>query len=155
MPPSLPESVSQSLNQRWRERPRCPASRVTPGRRVGVVHAIVGRAACRCVRAQVLQDERAARVFVFVSRFAGMKRRMNRTEIGSRASLRFPGRNLAFADPDLAVAPIADFSLAPCSASSTLFASLRPGASAGPAGVDNACARHVHGPYAMAGILVA
>jgi hypothetical protein len=33
VPPSQPESVSQSLNQRWRERPSCPASPVTPGRR--------------------------------------------------------------------------------------------------------------------------
>ena len=71
VPPSPSVSVSQSVNQRWRERPRCPARRVTPGRRDGVVHAIVGRAACRCLRAQVVQDERAARVHVFVSRFAG------------------------------------------------------------------------------------
>jgi hypothetical protein len=35
--------MSQSVHQRWRERPRCPALRVTPGRRGGVVHAIVGR----------------------------------------------------------------------------------------------------------------
>ena len=49
VPPSPPEPLSQSLNQRWRERPRCPASPVTPGRRDGVVHAIVGRAACPAV----------------------------------------------------------------------------------------------------------
>ena len=86
VPPSPPEPVSQSLNQRWRERPRCPASPVTPGRRDGVVHAIVGRAACRCLRAQFVQDERAARVHVFVSRFAGTRRPTDRTEIGSRVS---------------------------------------------------------------------
>jgi hypothetical protein len=39
VPPSPPESLSQLQNQRWRERPRCPASPVTPGRRDGVVHA--------------------------------------------------------------------------------------------------------------------
>ena len=90
VPPSLPESVSQSLNQRWRERPRCPAPPVTPGRRDGVVHAIVGRAACRCLRVRFVQDERAARVHVFVSRFAGTMRPTNRTAIGSSACDVFP-----------------------------------------------------------------
>ena len=71
LPPSLSVSVSQSVNQRWRERPRCPALALAPGRGDGVVHAIVGRAACRCLRAQVMHDERAARVLVFVSRSAG------------------------------------------------------------------------------------
>ena len=48
VPPSLPEPVSQSQNQRWRERPRCPALPVAPERRDGVVHASVGRVPCRC-----------------------------------------------------------------------------------------------------------
>jgi hypothetical protein len=33
--PSLSVPMSQSVNQRWRERPRCPALRVTPGSREG------------------------------------------------------------------------------------------------------------------------
>jgi hypothetical protein len=37
--------------------------------------------------------------------------------------------------------------LAPCSASSMLFASTRP--RAGPSGIDDACARHMSGSYAM------
>jgi hypothetical protein len=61
VPPSSSVLVSQSVNQRWRERPRCPARPVTPGRRDGVVHAIVGRVACQRLLAHVVQDKRAAR----------------------------------------------------------------------------------------------
>ena len=127
VPPSPSVSVSQSVNQRWRERPRCPALRVTPGRRDGVVHAIVGRAACRCLRAHVVQDERAARAHVFVSRFAGTnaacKRNRNqfvRVALCSRQKRHVCGSRFRHRT-------IAPFMLAPCSASSMLFASLRPG----------------------------
>jgi hypothetical protein len=94
----------------------------------------------RCLCTQVVHDERAARVLVFVSRSAGMKRRMNRTEIGSRASERFPERTPA-ADPDPAAAPsrISCWRRAqPRQCSSR--ASTRP--AAGPSGIDDACARH-------------
>jgi hypothetical protein len=121
LPLSLSVSVSQSVNQRWRERPRCPVLRVTPGRRDGVVHAIVVRAACRCLRAQVVHDERAARVLVFVSRSAGMKRRTNRTRNGLARVPMFRGRSAAFAI-QIPLVTIAHFRLAPCSASSILFA---------------------------------
>ena len=47
---------------------------------------------------------------------------------------------------------IAPFMLTPCSASSMLFATLRPGP-AGPSGIDDASARHVSGNYAMVGNL--
>ena len=104
VPPSPPEPVSQLLNQRWRERPRCPASLVAPGRRDGVVHAIVGRAACRCPRAQFVQDEGAAREHLVVSRFAGTRRPMSCTEIGSRACSSFH-KKVARTNPDLAAAP--------------------------------------------------
>ena len=57
VPPSPSVSVLQSMKQRWRERPRCPALRVTPGRRDGVVHAIVGRVARRRFRAVNVPDE--------------------------------------------------------------------------------------------------
>ena len=59
VPPSLSEEVSQSRNQRWRERPRCPAPPVTPGRRDGVVHAIAGRVPCRPSRSVFVQEDRA------------------------------------------------------------------------------------------------
>ena len=119
--------VSQSLNQRWRERPRCPALPVTPGRRDGVVHAIVGRAACRCLRAQLVQDERAARVHVFVSRFAGTNAADESHRNRFARVAMFPGRNVAFCGSRSRRRTIAPFMLAPCSASSMLFASLRPG----------------------------
>jgi hypothetical protein len=80
LPPFLSVPMSQSVNQRWRERPRCPAPRVTPGRRDGGVHVIVGRVARRRVRAVNVQDERAARVHVFGATFAGRIRLANRTE---------------------------------------------------------------------------
>ena len=126
VPLSSSVAVSQSMNQRWRERPRCPARRVTPGHRNGVVHAIVGRAACHCLCAQVVQEERAACVHVFVLTFAGRSdaqakqkpvrgqfgcSRQKRHVCGSRSRQR----------------TIAGFMMAPCSASSMLFAALRPG----------------------------
>ena len=147
VPPSLPESVSQSLNQRWRERPRCPAPPVTPGRRDGVVHAIVGRAACRCLCEQVERDERAARVLVFVPRSAGMKR-PNRTEIGSRASQRFPeGTPLLRIQISLPHHRAFHAGAVLDVVNALRFASTRP--TAGPSGIDDACARHAPGNYAM------
>ena len=154
VPPSLPESVPQSLNQRWRERPRCPASRVTLGRRDGVVHVIVGRAACRCLRAHVVQDERAARVHVFVSKFAGTKLPTKPTEIGPRTFHGFSGRNVATLDPDFCCRTIAISMLAPCSASSMLFASLRPGRRPGLRALTTPARGTVMGTCAMAGVLV-
>ena len=115
---------------------------------------IVGRAGSRCLSAQVVHDERAARVLVFISRSAGMKRRMNRTEIGSRASQRFPERT-----PPLRIQiPLshhrafhAGAVLSPVNA--LRFASTRP--AAGPSGIDDASARHDLGYCAMAAFLMA
>jgi hypothetical protein len=126
---------------------------VTPGRRDGVVHAIVGRAQCRCLRAQVVHDKRAARVLVFVSRSAGMKRRTNRTKMGSRASQCFPEGAPPFADPD----PAGDHRAFQAGAVLSLvnalrFASTRP--AAGPSGIDDASAWHDLGYCAMAGFLM-
>ena len=148
VPPSLPEPVSQSLNQRWRERPRCPAPRVTPGRRDGVVHAIVGRAGCRCPRAHVVQDKRIARVHVFASRFAGTMVPTKRTEIGSCASHGFLEETSRSWIQILRSHHRAFHSGAVLGVVNALrFASTRP--SAGPAGIDDASARHVPGSYAM------
>ena len=57
--------MRRSLHQRWRERPRCPASPLAPASRDGVVHAIVGRAASRCLCDPFVQERRAAGVPVF------------------------------------------------------------------------------------------
>ena len=105
VPPSSSVSVSQSVNQRWRERPRCPARRVTPGRRDGVVHAIVGRVACRCLRAQFVQDKRAARVHVVrvEIRRNNAARKPNRNRFARVALV--PGATSRSADPDSGIAP--------------------------------------------------
>ena len=143
-----------SLHQRWRERPRCLAPPVTPGRRVGVVHAIVGRAARCCLRAQVVQDGRAARVHDFVSRSAGTMRPTNRTAIGSRACYVFPGGTSGSCIQILPSHHRAFHAGAVLSVVNALrSASTRP--KAGPAGIDDACARHDVGYYAMAGFLMA
>jgi hypothetical protein len=149
VPPSRPEPVSLSLNQRWRERPRCPALRVTPGRRDGVVHAIVGRAACRCPRAHVVRDTRIARVHVFVSRFAGTMLPTTRTDIGPRASHGCPGRTSRSWTQILRSHHRAFHSGAVLGVVNALrSASTRP--SAGPAGIDDASARlFVPGTHAM------
>jgi hypothetical protein len=125
VPPSLSEEVSQSLNQRWRERPRCPATPVTPRRRDGSFTPSLDPA-CRCLRAQFVQDERAARVHVFESGFAGTRRSMSGTEIGPRTRPSFRKKRHTYQSRSCR-RTIAPFMLAPCSASSMLFASLRPG----------------------------
>jgi hypothetical protein len=148
VPPSLPEPVSQSQNQRWRERPRCPALPVAPERHDGVVHASVGRVPGR-------RDECSAR--------AGRTRRPRAHDrvqvrrdkaVGDPLANRVRSRghvsrkNVAFATQDFAPDTIAPSMLAPCSASSTLFARFDP-AEGRAFGIDDACARHVSGSYAM------
>ena len=55
-----------------------------------------------CPRAHVVQDKRAARMHVFVSRFAGTNaaHESNRSRFVRVACV--PGRNVTFADPDQA-----------------------------------------------------
>ena len=152
LPPSLSVPLSQWVNQRWRERPRCPALRVTPGRRDGVVHAIVGRAACRCLCTEVVQEERAARVHVFVSRFAGRRRLADRTDTCSGTSNVFPEKASRLQTQIQASHHRALDTGAVLSVVNALrSASTRP--VAGPAGIDDASARHVFSNYAMVGNL--
>jgi len=126
VPPSPPEPVFAVADQRWRERPRCPALTVTPGRRDGVVHAIVGRAACRCLRAQFAPHGRAAHVRVLVSRFAEeFGRRVEQKPVRARRMDSWKKRHVVTSRSCRRT--IASLMLAPCSASSMLFASLRPG----------------------------
>ena len=142
VPPSLCEPVSQSMHQRWRERPRCPAPPVTPGRRDGVVHAIVGCAACHCPRAPFVQDERAARVHVFVSTLAGTMRPTNRTEIGSCASRFVPeGSSRLRIQIEASHHRAFDGGAVLGVVNALRFAPTRP--AAGPSGIDDACARHL------------
>jgi hypothetical protein len=151
VPPSLQESASQSQNQRWRERPRCPALPVAPARRGGVVHAIVGRVACRChlcaARAGRTRRPRAHdRIEVRRDKAVGD---LLTDCVRSRSNL--SRKNVAFGESVFAPDTIASLMLAPCSASPMLSAALRPGCSPGLQGIDDASARHVSGSYAMVG----
>lgn len=148
VPPSIPEPVSQSLNQRWRERPRRLALPVAPERRDGVVHAIVGRAACCRPACPVRAERRAAHVNMFVSGFARMRRSVIRPEIGSRAPQCFPEERRIHGVRYVAPHHRAFDAGAVLSVVNALrFASTRP--RAGPSGIDDASARHVSGSYAM------
>jgi len=153
MPPSSSVLVSQSVNQRWRERPRCPARRVTPGRRDGVVHAIVGRVACQRLPAHVVQDKRAARaarVRVEIRRNNAARKR-NRNQFVRLALV--PGATSRLRIQIQASHHRVDHAGAVLSVVNALrFASTRP--AAGPSGIDDACARHDLGYCAMAGFLM-
>jgi hypothetical protein len=122
--------VQQSLHQRWRERPHYAALPLTPGCRNGVVHAIVTRVPCRCPRVPFVQEHRAARLPLCVP-----------TCVSPRGRRRGPAMRLAICSCAVPVLlqnlshslvmivppTIAPTMLAPCSASSMLFAWLRPG----------------------------
>jgi hypothetical protein len=152
VPPKPAVAVSQPVNQRWRERPRCPALRVTRECRDGVVHAIVGCVARRRVREVNVQDERAARAHVFVSSFAGRMWSTNGTEITSYPSAVFLVEATRLRSQIHAWNHRAFHAGAVLSLVNALrFASTRP--SAGPAGIDDASARHLFGNYAMVGKL--
>lgn len=152
VPPSPSVAMSQPVNQRWRERPRRPALRVTPGRRGGVVHAIVARVARRGVRAVNVQDERAARVHVFGATIAGRIRFANRTEISSSASNVCP-TEASWLQTQIQASHhrVLDAGAVLGVVNALRSASTRP--TAGPAGIDDASARHVVGNYAMVGNL--
>jgi len=126
VPPSLPEPKPLSLNQRWRERPRCPASRVTPGRRGGVVHAIVGRAVSRVSAQRVRQGETRRPPACVVGVFLSENQADNYTGAWSRRAP-FTSIRAHTAAPQMCACTIACSMLAPCSPSSMLFAALRPG----------------------------
>ena len=84
LPPRRRVPVPMSLHQRWRERPRCRARHLTPEHPDGVVHAIVGRVPCPCLRAKSVQENRAARVLRFVHTCEDRSRPPTRVAIGSR-----------------------------------------------------------------------
>jgi hypothetical protein len=92
VPPSLPQPVSQSQNQRWRERPRCPALPVAPDRHDGVVHASVGRVPCRRRERSARAGQTRRRVHRIMSEFAGTKQWVIRSQIASARVAMFPGR---------------------------------------------------------------
>jgi hypothetical protein len=99
-----------------------------------------------------VQDKRAARGRIFVSRFSGRKRLTSRTRIRSCASQVFPAERSSFQIQIQASHHRAFDAGAVLDVVNALrFASTRP--TAGPAGIDDASARHVFGNYAMVGNL--
>ena len=97
VPPSLSVPVSQSVNQRWRERPRCPAppSDPRPSRRGRSRH----RWSCRMslsARTGRAGRTRRPRARLRVRDSPEQCGRQIDTEIGSCASHCVPGRNVAF-----------------------------------------------------------
>jgi len=148
VPPRSRAPVPTSQHQRWRERPRCPALRMTPGRRDGVVHAIVGRAACRCLCAQFVPDERAARVHIFVSGFCRNKTTDESNGNRSRVYAVFPEEAPRLRTQILVSHHrVLDAGAVLSAVNALRFASTRP--LAGPSGIDDASARHALGSYAM------
>jgi hypothetical protein len=128
VPPSLSVPVSQSVNQRWRERPRRPARQRLP--------------------AHVVQDKRAARaarVRVEIRRNNAARKR-NRNQFVRVALV--PGATSRLQIQIQASHHRADHAGAVLSVVNALrFASTRP--AAGPSGIDDASARHVSGHCAM------
>jgi hypothetical protein len=141
LPPRPRVPMPMSLHQRWRERPRRRARRLTPGRPDGVVHAIVGRLPCPCLRAHSVQKNRTARVRMFQHGCEGRSGSATRVAIGSRTGLNSSSNKIqshARIGPHHHRADDAGAVLGIVNA--LRFASTRP--MAGPSGIDDACARH-------------
>jgi hypothetical protein len=79
------------------------------------------------IRAQHVPDERAARVHVSMCEFVRGKQYVFWSPIASDPRSHLSRKNVAIRELVLAPNTIASLTLAPCSASSMLFASLRPG----------------------------
>jgi hypothetical protein len=149
VPPSLTESVSQPQNQRWRERPRCPAPRVAPERRDGVVHAIVGRVPCRrheCSARAGRTRRPRAHDHVRVRRDKAVRDSI--AKWGPLAWESFPEeRGMRQVGCRARHHRVFDARAVLGVVNALRFASTWP--TAGPSGIDHASARHVPGSYAM------
>ena len=98
--------------------------------------------------AQHVPDERAARVPVIVCEFGGRNQCVIRSQTGSPRVAIFPGKPFHSEGRFCARHHRAFDARAVLGVVNALrFASTRP--TAGPAGIDDACARHVSGSYAM------
>jgi hypothetical protein len=152
VPPIQSVAVSQSLNQRWRERPLCPALRVTPGGRGGVVHAIVGRVRRRRLCVSVVQEERAAHVHVRASGFTGATgRRIARQSAYARNGFSVDEMSHCRARFHTIHHRAFDAGAVLGIVNALRFASTRP--TAGPSGIDDPSARARFSNYAMVGNL--
>ena len=129
VPPSLPEPVSRSPNQRWRERPRCCALRAarpletgsfTPSLAVPLVSAVEHH----------LSGKNAPPACPFPHRVLGANTRHKHAKMAATLQVPIDARNRIWNMTGMALghstAAIAIRSLAPCSALSMLCAPLRP-----------------------------
>jgi hypothetical protein len=155
LPPAVIRPGQRPMSQQWRERPRCPGPRVAPGADDGVVHAIAGRVRCHSPRSQFVRDKRAAQVAVSVAasfRTSTVRARAPdcpRTgPVQTEPTRHVQGRaGTSSAHPHHRVA---DGRAVLRVVNALRSASTRP--KAGPAGIDDACARRVTGTCAMAGM---
>jgi hypothetical protein len=152
VPPSPSVSVSQSVNQRWRERPRCPALRVTRSGREG------GRSRHRwsCRTSPFPRSECAGRTRRQCASLRVDIRRKSTArkpnEISSGASSVFPAEaSRVQTQIQTSHHRVLDAGAVLGVVNALRSASTRP--SAGPAGIDDASARHVFSNYAMVGNL--
>lgn len=127
LPPPRTTTVRRSPQRRWRERPRCSAQPVTPGRRGGVVHAIgclrrVSPDSCHVPSGRIAPVARADPR----PRSCPEERARNGTVHDARADHMRP-QDVRVSDHLHERTTIASTMLAPCSVWSMLSASLRPG----------------------------
>jgi hypothetical protein len=92
VPPSLPELVSQSQNQRCVNDPGVLPCRWPQNAATGSFTPALVVSPVVVVRAQHVPDERAARVHMIVSKFAGTKQSVIHSQIGFAQVAIFPGR---------------------------------------------------------------
>lgn len=121
LPPRHSMLQPMSLQRRWRERPRCCAQPMAPGRQEGVVHAI----GCQCRAPLPARPDGAGELRrLRAQREAGM---LPRNCVTHRTKNGRGNHRVGDAGAVLAVV------------NALRFASTRP--AAGPAGIDDACAR--------------
>lgn len=142
LPPATRGMSERPVSQQWRERPRCPGPRVAPGSDDGVVHAIAGRAPCLRLCGHRVRNERAARAPMFGHQLHRTIAPRLPTTAGTVCVLRLPEapgrRGVRIAPPHHR----AFYGRAVLGIVNALrFASTRP--VAGPAGIDDASARHL------------
>lgn len=137
--PKVP--VPRPLHQRWRERPRCRARCLTSERPDGVVHAIVGRAACRCLCVQFVQNNRAANTHICAAQHERRRGPRRSAETDSYMSAVLPENTIVLgAGIELHHHRTDDAGAVLGVVNALRVASTRP--PAGPSGIDHACARH-------------
>ena len=146
--------IKRPVSQRWRERPRCHALMVARASGGRVVHAIAGGALFDGVCNRVRREKCGARMPVRVVLFLPATYPTNPRAASARCAANCFGKPRDNAGPNLRLHHRAFESRAVLGVVNALrSASTRP--KAGPAGIDDTCARHDVGDCAMAGFVMA